>query len=67
MPTGQVEVIPCGIVFRSVGYRGVPLPGLPFDEERGTIPNDGGRVLDATASRCPASTAPAGSSAARAA
>ncbi|MBA3400732.1 MAG: NADP oxidoreductase, partial [Actinobacteria bacterium] len=40
------EVIPCGVVFRSVGYRGVPLPGTPFDEASGTIPNAGGRVLD---------------------
>jgi ferredoxin--NADP+ reductase len=39
------EVIPCGIVFRSVGYRGVGLPGLPYDERSGTIPNEGGRVL----------------------
>ena len=46
-PTDEREVIPCGIVFRSVGYRGVPLPGLPFDERSGTIPNDGGRVRGA--------------------
>ena len=38
------ETIPCGIVFRSVGYRGVGLPGVPFDEGSGTIPNEGGRV-----------------------
>ena len=37
---------PAGIVFRSVGYRGVELPGLPFDPARGTLPNDCGRVLD---------------------
>ena len=43
-PTGDVEVIPCGLVLRSVGYRGVALPGVPFDERRGTIPNDRGRV-----------------------
>ena len=42
--TGEIEVIPASVVFRSVGYRGVPLPGLPFDERRGTIANDGGRV-----------------------
>jgi ferredoxin--NADP+ reductase len=47
VPTEEREVIPCGIVFRSVGYRGVSLPGVPFDERSGTIPNDGGRVLDA--------------------
>jgi ferredoxin/flavodoxin---NADP+ reductase len=45
-PTDEREVIPCGIVFRSVGYLGVALPGLPFDERRGTIPNEQGRVLD---------------------
>jgi ferredoxin--NADP+ reductase len=33
-------------VFRSVGYRGVALPDVPFDEARGTIRNDRGRVLD---------------------
>ncbi len=43
-PTDEIEVIPCGLVLRSVGYRGVPLPGLPFHEEHGVIPNAGGRV-----------------------
>ncbi len=43
--TGDREAIPCGIVFRSVGYRGVGIPGVPHDERSGTIPNDGGRVL----------------------
>lgn len=33
------------MVFRSVGYRGVPLPGVPFDEATFTIPNVNGRVL----------------------
>ena len=44
VPTEERETIPCGIVFRSVGYQGVPLPGLPFDEGSATIPNEGGRV-----------------------
>jgi len=44
--TNERETLPCGIVFRSVGYRGVALPGVPFDEARATIANDGGRVLD---------------------
>ena len=44
--TNEREVLPCGIVFRSVGYRGVSLPGVPFAEDAGTIPNEGGRVLD---------------------
>jgi ferredoxin--NADP+ reductase len=46
VPTDERETIPCGLVFRSVGYRGVPIPEVPFDESRGTIRNDGGRVLD---------------------
>src|SRR5262249_56378073 len=40
------ETLACGLVFRSVGYRGVGLPDLPFDERRGTIRNESGRVLD---------------------
>jgi ferredoxin--NADP+ reductase len=46
-PTGETEVIPCGLVLRSVGYKGVALPGVPFDERTGTIPNDRGRVAGA--------------------
>ena len=46
VPTEQREVIPCSLVFRSIGYRGVGLPDVPFDEERGTIPNREGRVVD---------------------
>jgi ferredoxin--NADP+ reductase len=42
--TDDRDVVPCGIVFRSVGYRGVGIPGCPFDEGTGTIPNEGGRV-----------------------
>jgi ferredoxin/flavodoxin---NADP+ reductase len=45
--TDEHETIPCGIVFRSVGYRGTPIEGIPFDEGSCTVPNDGGRVLDA--------------------
>ncbi|MEU7037469.1 FAD-dependent oxidoreductase [Streptomyces sp. NPDC046237] len=36
--------IPAGLVLRAVGYRGVPVPGLPFDEATGTVPHDRGRV-----------------------
>jgi ferredoxin/flavodoxin---NADP+ reductase len=46
-PTGETEVVPAGIVLRSVGYKGVALPGVPFDERSGTIPNEGGRVVGA--------------------
>jgi ferredoxin--NADP+ reductase len=42
--TGEKELLECGVVFRSVGYRGVELPGVPFDERSGTIPNERGRV-----------------------
>src|SRR5262249_34114840 len=45
-PTGVHEELPVGLVFRSVGYRGVPLPGVPFHEGGGVILNDKGRVLD---------------------
>ena len=45
--TGKFETFPCGMALRSVGYRGVALPGVPFDSGRGTIPNDGGRVVGA--------------------
>jgi ferredoxin--NADP+ reductase len=46
VPTDETETLECGIVFRSVGYRGVAIPGVPFDEGRGVIPNEGGRVAD---------------------
>jgi ferredoxin--NADP+ reductase len=45
VPTDERETLDCGVVFRSVGYRGVAVPGVPFDERRGTIPNERGRVL----------------------
>jgi ferredoxin/flavodoxin---NADP+ reductase len=44
VPTDERETLSCGLVFRSVGYRGVALPGVPFDERGGVIPNEGGRV-----------------------
>jgi ferredoxin--NADP+ reductase len=44
--TAEQQVIDCGLVLRSIGYRGRPLPGVPFDERRGLIRNDGGRVTD---------------------
>ena len=44
--TETTEELDCGIVFRSIGYRGTPLEGLPFDERAGTIPHEGGRITD---------------------
>ena len=41
--TDELETIDCGLVFRSIGYRGMPLEDLPFDERRGVIPNESGR------------------------
>jgi ferredoxin--NADP+ reductase len=42
--TGEREVLPAQLVVRSVGYRGVPTPGLPFDEKSCTIPHTDGRI-----------------------
>ncbi|HBY06714.1 MAG TPA: NADP oxidoreductase [Chloroflexi bacterium] len=44
--TDQSEEIPVELVFHSIGYRGVPLPGVPFNERWGVIPNQNGRILD---------------------
>lgn len=44
-PTGRVERIDTALVLRSIGYRGRPLAGVPFDDRRGVIPNDRGRVV----------------------
>lgn len=43
--TGQYETIEAGMILRSVGYRGIPLPGVPFSEKSGTIPQIDGRVI----------------------
>jgi len=45
--TGEFDELAVGLVFRSVGYRGVPLPGVPFNDDWGVILNEKGRVLDA--------------------
>ena len=42
--TGEREVLPVQLVVRAVGYRGVAIAGLPFDESSGTIPHESGRV-----------------------
>ena len=44
--TGEREEIECGLVLRSIGYKGTGLEGIPFDAARGLIPNESGRVLD---------------------
>ena len=52
-PLDLTETLQCGLVFRSVGYRGRPLAGVPFDDRAGVIPNDGGRVVDQTLGSTP--------------
>ncbi|VXB27847.1 FAD-dependent oxidoreductase [Nocardioides sp. AX2bis] len=44
--TGEFVDHPVQAVYRAVGYRSSALPGLPFDESRGVLPNDAGRVVD---------------------
>jgi ferredoxin--NADP+ reductase len=51
-PTDEYETVDCGLVFRSVGYRGVGLPDVPFDDRRGTILNEGGRVVGEPCTYC---------------
>ena len=45
-PTGRSTTLPVGLVFRAIGYQGVPLPGIPFDAMAGVIPNQAGRIMD---------------------
>lgn len=49
--TGQFETLTTGLIFRSVGYRGVALNGVPFDEKTGTIANVAGRVMHLSTSQ----------------
>lgn len=52
--TGERETIDCGLVLRSIGYKGEPLDdSLPFDEGHGLIPNEGGRVHDGDGTQVP--------------
>jgi len=44
--TGERETIEAGLVLRSIGYKGVPVEGIPFDDRRGVIPNEAGRVVE---------------------
>ena len=44
--TDETVSIKSDIVFRSIGYKGIAMPGVPFDEQKGVIPNNAGRILD---------------------
>ena len=46
VPTGEEEVVDCGLVVRAIGYRGRPIAGLSFDQRSGTIPNVDGRLVE---------------------
>lgn len=45
-PTGETFALECGLLFRSIGYRGVAIEGVPFDDKRGVFPNDAGRIVE---------------------
>lgn len=51
--TGRKHELATGLVIRSIGYQGLPLPGAPFDAKRGVVPNEQGRVLAQDGSRVP--------------
>jgi ferredoxin--NADP+ reductase len=44
--TGETDPLRCGLLFRSIGYSGVPIPGVPFDARRGVFPTQDGRIVD---------------------
>jgi ferredoxin--NADP+ reductase len=48
--TDEVRRLSAGLVLTSIGYRGKPIRGLPFDEAAAVVPNDGGRVIGAPGS-----------------
>jgi ferredoxin/flavodoxin---NADP+ reductase len=48
--TDEVRQLSAGLVLTSIGYRGKPIRGLPFDESAAVVPNDGGRVIGAPSS-----------------
>ncbi|KAL6781621.1 ARH1 [Auxenochlorella protothecoides x Auxenochlorella symbiontica] len=54
VPTGESVLLPADLVLKSIGYRSIPVPGLPFDAERGVVPNRMGQVLESVAADAPA-------------
>jgi ferredoxin--NADP+ reductase len=45
-PRDTFDDVPADLLFLAIGYRGVPVPGVPFDDKKGIVPNADGRVLD---------------------
>jgi ferredoxin/flavodoxin---NADP+ reductase len=58
VPTGETESIEAGLVMRAIGYRGIALPGVAFDERSATIPNESGRVVGPDGPLVPARVQP---------
>jgi ferredoxin/flavodoxin---NADP+ reductase len=46
-PRGTEEALPVDLLFKAIGYKGVPVPGVPFEPKQGIVPNQDGRVLEA--------------------
>ena len=44
--TGEREQLEVDLLFKAIGYRGEPVPGVPFEQRKGIVPNDSGRVLE---------------------
>jgi ferredoxin--NADP+ reductase len=51
--TGERGTIDCGLVLRSIGYKGIPIDGVPFDDGRGLIHNEAGQVHDGEGNQVP--------------
>jgi ferredoxin--NADP+ reductase len=49
--TDEIRLVGAGLVLTSIGYRGKPIRGLPFDDDAAVVPNDGGRVVDPATGR----------------
>ena len=45
-PTGESEQVPIDLLFKAIGYRGEPVPGVPFEDRKGIVPNEAGRVVE---------------------
>ncbi|WP_063046224.1 4Fe-4S binding protein [Nocardia pseudovaccinii] len=54
VPSSEIDTLPASLVLRAIGYRGKPVPDIPFDEAVGVIPNEHGRVIDRSGTPTPA-------------
>lgn len=51
--TSETSLLQCGLLFRSIGYSGVPILGIPFDTRRGVFPTQDGRIVDGSGAVIP--------------